>query len=147
ILYTQDEGGNELNHLHVREIDGKVRDLTPGAKVKAMFVAWSGDLGSFYAATNERDPLYFDLYRHDAANYERTLVFKNTAGYTPGVVSRDGRWLALTKIRNNADNDIYLWDAQTPEKEPVKITPHEGDIEFGVQTFSPDSSTLYFASN
>jgi hypothetical protein len=29
ILYTQDEGGNELNHLYVPETDGKVRDLTP----------------------------------------------------------------------------------------------------------------------
>src|SRR5207302_3617168 len=32
-------------------------------------------------------------------------------------------------------------------KEPVKITPHDGDVEHEVQTFSPDSATLYFASN
>src|SRR5262249_24319843 len=42
ILYTQDEGGNELNHLYVRETDGKVRDLTPGKNLKAMFGGWSG---------------------------------------------------------------------------------------------------------
>ena len=30
VLYTFDEGGNELNHLHVRETDGTGRDLTPG---------------------------------------------------------------------------------------------------------------------
>src|SRR5205814_9554709 len=90
---------------------------------------------------------YFDLYRSDAGNYELTLVFKNTAGYTLGVVSRDGRWLALVKIRNNADNDIFLWDTQTPAKEPVKITPHGGDVEHSVETFSPDSAMLYFASN
>jgi len=147
ILYTEDEGGNELNHLYVREVDGKVRDLTPGQKLKAMFVGWSGDLGTFYAATNERDSRYFDLYRYDAGNYERALVFKNTDGYTPGVISRDGRWLALVKVRTNADNDIFLWDAQTPAMEPVKITPHDGDVEYEVQTFSPDSATLYFASN
>jgi dipeptidyl aminopeptidase/acylaminoacyl peptidase len=147
ILYTEDEGGNELNHLYAREVDGKVRDLTPGQKLKAMFVGWSGDLGTFYAATNERDSHYFDLYRYDAGNYERALVFKNSDGYTPGVISRDGRWLALVKVRNNADNDIFLWDSQTPAKEPVKITPHDGDVEHEVQTFSPDSATLYFASN
>src|SRR5436309_12398437 len=28
VIYTQDEGGNELNHVYVREADGKVRDLT-----------------------------------------------------------------------------------------------------------------------
>jgi dipeptidyl aminopeptidase/acylaminoacyl peptidase len=147
ILSTQDEGGNELNHLYVRESDGKVRDLTPGQKLKAMFVGWSGDLGHFYAATNERDSHYFDLYRYDTGTYERSLVFKNTAGYMPGAVSRDGRWLALTKIRNNADNDLFLWDATMPAKEPVKITPHQGDVEHAIETFSPDSSTLYFGSN
>jgi Tol biopolymer transport system component len=108
ILYTQDEGGNELNHLYIRETGGKIRDLTPGQKLKAMFAGWSGDLASFYVETNERDARYFDLYRYDAGNYERTLLFKNTGGYTPGVVSRDGRWLALLKVRNNADNDIFL---------------------------------------
>ena len=29
-LYTRDQGGNELNHLYVRERDGSERDLTPG---------------------------------------------------------------------------------------------------------------------
>lgn len=147
ILYTQDEGGNELNHLYVRETDGKVRDLTPGQKLKAFFLGWSGDLDSFYVATNERDARYFDLYRYHAGNYERTLLFKNTTGYTPGAISRDGRWLALMKVRNNADNDIFVWDAEKPAQEPVKITPHQGDIEHRVETFSPDSSTLYFGSN
>src|SRR5207302_4379768 len=55
ILYTQDEGGNELNHLYVREADGQVRDLTPGKGLKAMLAGWSDDLKRFYALTNERD--------------------------------------------------------------------------------------------
>jgi dipeptidyl aminopeptidase/acylaminoacyl peptidase len=147
ILYTRDEGGNELNHLYVREIDGKDRDLTPGQKLKAMFLGWSGDLTHFYAGTNERDPQYFDLYRYDASNYERTLVFKNTTGYALGMISRDGRWVALLKIRNNADNDVFLWDALQAAKEPVKITQHQGDVDHSPQTFSPDSATLYFGSN
>src|SRR5687767_9492521 len=33
VLYTSDEGGNELSHLYVRELDGTRRDLTPGPKV------------------------------------------------------------------------------------------------------------------
>src|SRR5262245_25196404 len=43
-LVTQDEGGNELNHVYVREADGTLRDLTPGRGLKANFVGWSGDL-------------------------------------------------------------------------------------------------------
>src|SRR5262245_39350244 len=37
ILFTRDQGGNELDHLYVRETDGQERDLTPGEKLKATF--------------------------------------------------------------------------------------------------------------
>jgi len=147
LLYTQDEGGNELNHIYVRETDGKVRDLTPGSNLKAMFAGWSGDLKSFYVLTNERDRGFFDCYRYDATTYERTLFFKNTGGFGSVDVSRDGQHVALLKTKSNTDNDIYLWSAAQPEKEPWKITPHEGEVEHGVQAFSPDSKLLYYGSN
>lgn len=147
ILVTQDEGGNELNHLYVRELDGTLRDLTPGKGLKASFAGWSGDLNHFYVTTNERDKNYFDLYRYDTKNYDRKLLFKNTGGFGQLDVSRDGRRVALLKVRNNSDNDIYLWNADQPDKDPVKITKHEGDVEHGVQGFSPDSKHLYFSSN
>ena len=35
ILFEADKGGNEINHLYVRELSGETRDLTPGDKVKA----------------------------------------------------------------------------------------------------------------
>ncbi len=147
ILDTHDEGGNELNHLYVRQTDGKVRDLTPGEKVKASFDGWADDLKHFYVVTNERDPKFFDAYRYDADSYERTLLFKNTGGFGTPVVSRDGRHVALTRTRTNADNDIYLWDADHPDADPVRITPHEGDIQYSIDTFSPDSKVLYYGSN
>jgi dipeptidyl aminopeptidase/acylaminoacyl peptidase len=147
ILYSQDEGGNELNHLHVRAIDAAARDLTPGKGVKAEFAGWSGDLKSFHVLTNERDKAFFDLYRYDAGNYGRNLVFKNTGGFGQIEISRDGRRVALLKTKSNADNDLYLWDPELPEQEPVRITPHEGDIEHGLHSFTPDSRELYYSSN
>ncbi len=147
ILVTQDEGGNELNHVYVRETDGKLHDLTPGKGLKASFAGWSGDLKHFYVTSNERDKQFFDLYRYDADKYGRRLLFKNTGGFGQVEVSRDGRRVALLKTRTNTDNDIYLWDPEHPDKEPVKITAHEGDIEHNIQTFTPDSKQLYYASN
>ena len=84
VLFTRDQGGNELNHLYVRTPDGQERDLTPGAKLKAQFSGWAPDGSAFYVGTNERDPRYFDLYRYDAKTYERTLLYKNEQGYFPG---------------------------------------------------------------
>src|SRR5262245_36010198 len=64
MLYTSDQGGNELDHLYAREANGDVVDLTPGEKLKASFLGWSGDGKTFFALTNERDPKFFDLYRY-----------------------------------------------------------------------------------
>lgn len=146
-LYTADQGGNELNHVYVRETDGSVRDLTPGDELKAIFGGWSGDRNSFWILTNERDPRYFDLYRYEVDSYERELVMKNEEGWMPGDISLDGRWVALDKPRTNADSDIYIWDAQAPETAPVHITAHEGDVLHSSLTFSPDSTRFYYATN
>src|ERR1043166_8692689 len=76
ILLTYDQGGNENNHLYVRTPDGALKDITPGPKLKAQFIGWTYDDKGFYAATNERDPHFFDIYRYDAGDYARTLVYK-----------------------------------------------------------------------
>ena len=146
-LYTADQGGNELNHLYVREHDGSVRDLTPGDELKAMFGGWSGDRESFTVLTNERDRRYFDLYRYNVDGYERELVLKNEDGWMPGSVSRDGRWVSLDKARNNADSDIYIWDAENPDAPPVHVTQHEGNVQHVSVTFSPDSTKFYYGTD
>jgi Tol biopolymer transport system component len=69
VLFTRDQAGNELNHLFVRELDGRERDLTPGEKLRAQFRGFSPDGAGFFVTTNERDPRFFDLYRYDAKTY------------------------------------------------------------------------------
>ena len=109
-LVTRDQGGNELNHLYVIEADGSERDLTPGDKLKAIFVGFSHDGSAFYVQTNERDPKFFDLYRYAAKDYARERLFENTEGLEIGPISPDERWLALGKMRTTNDNDLYLVD-------------------------------------
>src|SRR5690606_37653776 len=72
-LFSADQGGNELTHIWVAELDGTVKDLTPGDTLKAMFLGWSKDKTAFYVTTNERDPKNFDLYRYTTDGYKRTL--------------------------------------------------------------------------
>jgi dipeptidyl aminopeptidase/acylaminoacyl peptidase len=144
-LYTRDQGGNELHHLYVREKDGSERDLTPGDKLKASFSGWSGDKKSFFVMTNERDPKFFDLYRYDTGTYERKLLYKNESGYQPEAISRDGRWLALSKPISTADNDLFVHDVV--KNETKKISEHKGRSEFGAQDFDPQSRWLYYTTN
>ena len=145
VLSTRDQGGNELNHLYVRELDGKERDLTPGEKLKAEFDGWNGDRTAFWVETNERDPKFFDLYRYDAKSYERTMVYKNEAGYDIAAIAPDGKRVALGKTNGTSDSDIYLWSAAT--KEAKNITPHQGMAENTPQDFDPATDALYYLSN
>jgi dipeptidyl aminopeptidase/acylaminoacyl peptidase len=145
ILYTHDQGGNELNHLYVRETDGQERDLTPGEKLKAVFDGWTGDRTAFWVETNERDARYFDLYRYDAKTYERRLVYKNETGLDVVAISPDGKWVALIKPKGTSDSDIYLRNAATGEAK--LITAHEGQADNTPQDFDPTSGALYYLSN
>lgn len=150
VLFTADEGGNELNHLYVREPDGATTDLTPGENLKAQFVRWSGDGSRFWVQTNERNPQFFDLYEYETEGYGRELIYQNDTGMTVSDVSRDGRWLALSKVNNNADSDIYVIDLASEDPEPRLITPRQTSDDFimhRVASFTPDGTTLLFLSN
>jgi dipeptidyl aminopeptidase/acylaminoacyl peptidase len=145
ILYSSDQGGNELSHLYVRTPDGKTRDLTPGAKLKAQFAGWSGDDRSFFVQTNERDERFFDLYEYATSAYARKLLYRNTEGYDLGPVSRDRRYLALGRPRTSNDADIFLHDRQAGTT--VHITQHTGNINYSSQDFAPDGSKLLITSD
>ena len=147
VLLTADEGGNELNHLYVRNLDGTITDLTPGENLKARFIGWAQDNGGFFAATNERDPRAFDMYRYDVESYERVRVFENTDALGLRDISSDGRWLALSKPHSSADSDLYLLDLQADGARPELITPHEGAISHGVFGFNPDNTGLVYGTD
>jgi dipeptidyl aminopeptidase/acylaminoacyl peptidase len=145
ILFTRDQGGNELNHLYVLTADGKERDLTPGDKLKAGFEGWAADGSAFFVSSNERDARYFDIYRYDAKTYERTLLYKNEHGYFPDAVSEDGRWVSMTRVNTTNDSDIYLWRADT--NAVTHVTPHRGDSQHFPASFDPASRHLYYLTN
>jgi len=146
VLYSQDTGGNELDHLYVLDA-GTAKDLTPGDKLKARFIGFSADQTWFWVATNERDPKSFDLYRYAAKDYHRELIFTNTEAWNVADVSGDGRWLALGKPKNNADSSIYLLDLKKPKAAPKLITAHKGDIQHEPFGFAPGSKALWYGTD
>jgi dipeptidyl aminopeptidase/acylaminoacyl peptidase len=145
ILFTRDHGGNENNHVFVREPDGAEKDLTPGDKLKASFAGWRPDGNAFYVSTNERDPRFFDLYRYDAKTYARTMMYKNESGFNISAISRDEKWLALQKTITTSDSDIYLYSIAT--RASKNITPHTAPASFSASTFDPASKRLFFTTN
>jgi dipeptidyl aminopeptidase/acylaminoacyl peptidase len=149
VLVGADQGGNELDHVYVRERDGALRDLTPGENLKADFLAWRGDGRAFWLTSNERDPQVFDVYEYDAASYARRLVFQNP-GMEIADISSDGRWIALVQPRTSADSNVYLVDLRARTRrarEPRLITQHTGNIAYGVYEFTPDNAALIYATD
>lgn len=144
LLYTADQGGNELNHIYVREADGSVRDLTPGTRLKASFAGFAHDKKSFFVASNERDPKFFDLYEYQSDTYQRSLFFKNEMGLFPGAISRDKRYVAMGKPNTTSDSDIYLVDRATGKFR--NLTAHEGVESNDAAAFMPDGSLLLLSN-
>lgn len=146
VLFTFDEGGNELNHVLVRETDGTVRDLTPGEELKAGFLGWSDDGAYFYLLSTERNQADFDVWRYAADGYSREMIFENS-GFQVSEISGDGRWLALDKPRTSADSDIYVVDLNSDNAEPQLITAHQGNVSHGTYLIAPNNRSLVYATN
>ena len=145
ILYTHDRGGDENSHLFVRTLDDTEKDLTPGEKTKARFGGWARDLKSFYLLTNERDPKFFDIYRVDAQNYQRTLLYKDEVGYLFNGVSDNDKWISFTKVNTTSDSDIYLYDMTA--KQMRLVSAHQGTADYEPQGFDRSSRSLYYLTN
>lgn len=144
-IYTYDQGGNENSHLYMMGADGKETDLTPGEKTKANFLGWSHDKKTFFVSTNERDPRFFDIYEMSTADFKRTLLYQDNAGYQVGAISNDKKYIAFAKPNTTIDADIYLYNVAT--KELKNITQHQGDVNQSPQTFDINSHYLYYLTD
>lgn len=146
-LFTRDSGGNEIYHLFVSDDVGE-HDLVPDPKARAQFLAFKEDGSAFYVLTNERDPKLMDLYRYDASSYQRQRLFNNDGAFSVGAISRDGRFLALSKVNNNADADLYLVDLESLDKTPALIGDLPGETaNYNALTFGPEGKMLYFSTD
>lgn len=146
VLYSIDQGGNELTHLYVQSPGGQARDLTPGDKLKAQFGHWSLDGRSFFFTANERDPRFFDVYEMPLDSFERKLLFTNEAGLLFGAASPDRRLLAFDRTRTETDVDIYLYDRETGKLSALLESP-DSVVANKVQTFSPDGRSLFYTTD
>ncbi|WP_258183113.1 S9 family peptidase [Enhygromyxa salina] len=146
-LFAADGGGDELNHLFVGEKGKEAIDITPGEGFRADFGNWTADKSGFFVSSNERDPKSFDIYLYDAKTLERKMIFKNEGGVLPAAIDPNLRWLAVDKLVDNADSNIYLIDLHKKKPKQVLITEHAGKVELRASHFSRDGKTLYYSTN
>lgn len=82
--------------------------------------------------------LFGTLDLHDSQGEFREKLM-GLDGYTTGLTSPDGKWIAITNDGLRANSNIHLWNTQTRKMEAILQTKQHGQL-----AFSPDSSRLIF---
>lgn len=150
-LFIQDCEGDELFHLWVQEENSKIKDITPGAGIKAKFLQWSEDEKHFWVLHNQRDPKSFDVYCYQSKDYHSKIIFKNEETLTIRAISANGRWLACEKEHNSRSNSLLLYDLGKEKQTEINTlgacTSGSSTVRFKVLCFSPDSKKIFYTSN
>jgi len=89
ILYSGDQGGNELNHIYLLNEDGTSTDMTPGEQEKATFRGWSEDKEYMYFESNVRNPQFFDMYKMKIGEWKPMMLYENNEGLNLADISDD----------------------------------------------------------
>lgn len=149
ILFTADQGGNENNHLYVRNTDGSVMDLTPFPGSKSGYFGMSRDEERLYFASNKRDARYFDLYMVPVADLEAepTLVFENNSGFQLGDLSPNEQYLTLSQSITRDISKMYIVDLSAKKPTLRLLSPEGAEANYSSAFFSLDNETLYFISD
>ncbi|MBL7846432.1 MAG: S9 family peptidase [Cyclobacteriaceae bacterium] len=150
VVYTSDQGGNEINHLYVRNVDGSVIDLIQDSTAKAAFAGWSYNKKLMYYLSNSRDKKFFDLYNVQVQAgeknvYPSTLLYRNEKGLNPEVISNDDRYIALSESITTNNSNMYLLDTQSGQAK--LLSKHDGDVQFNPQYFSLDGKKLFYTTD
>ena len=144
-IYSADQGGNENDHLYLRQPDGTVKDLTPGEKEKAMFYGWNKAKNNLYYASNKRDTRFFDLYKMDTTKWSASLIYKNDSNLNVGAIAYNEQYLLLTKSVTTDKNEMYLYDVA--KKELKKISNDAEEATYNPQGFELSDSSFYYLTN
>ncbi|MEO7835398.1 MAG: S9 family peptidase [Ginsengibacter sp.] len=143
-LYASDQGGNENDHIYLQRDGDTARDLTPWPESKNSINDWSGDKKSILITSNRRDPRYFDLWKADTADWNFKLLYQNDSGYNVDGVSKDERFIGLTKDISTDKNELYLLDRKNNS---MKKISNDNDATWNISAFEKNDSILYYITN
>ncbi|ANY09723.1 peptidase [Pseudonocardia sp. HH130630-07] len=146
LLYLQDTGGDENNHVfRVDLASGEITDLTPFDGARVLGIEQPLDRpGTALVHLNARDHALFDLHEIDVASGELTLLAENPGNVGGWMRAADGELLAHTATETG-DTVLSRWNDGAPRE----ITTMSGDdFPAGVAPFqlTPDRTAVWTAS-
>ncbi|HET6510787.1 MAG TPA: S9 family peptidase [Candidatus Kapabacteria bacterium] len=147
LLYLQDSGGDENDHLYIADVTGThhAKDLTPFMGVKVQIVDQLEDLDDeLLISLNQRDPQFFDVFRVNLATGELTMVLENSGGFVDYFADHDGK-LRIAIATDGVNNTILYRENEQDDLKPIITTSFRETLV--PQLFTFDNKKLYAASN
>lgn len=143
ILYTSDQGGNEIDHIYLKNEKGEVTDLTPDEGAISSFLDWSKDKKSFFYTSNKRDKRFFDMYEMDISKFQSKMIYQNDSGYQLSIISGNKNIVSLLKPITTSVSELYLYKIDT--KETIKIS--KDGASYDTADFSLDNQSFYYLTD
>jgi dipeptidyl aminopeptidase/acylaminoacyl peptidase len=146
ILYEKDFGGDENFHVVAVDVKSdKVRDLTPGEKLRASIVdILYDDPNHILVSHNRRDARVFDVYRVDVHSGKETLVARNPGDIVGWMTDHAGK--LRVAFRTEGLNTSVLYRAnEAAAFKPLIKTDYKTEVEPAF--FTADNHKLYAISN
>ncbi|MDB4304046.1 alpha/beta fold hydrolase, partial [Desulfosarcina sp.] len=144
-LYSADKGGNEISHIYLQNEDGSSMDLTPEEEARSSFYGWARDKKSFFFANNKRNPQFMDIYEMELGGFTSEMIYENNEGLDVEAISKNKRFLALTQSITTSNNEMYLFDRETNERNHISL--HDGNAQYSPQYFDLANENLYYLTN
>ena len=136
-LFRRTEGG--LEHLYVRELDGRETDLSPGKASR--FKGWNADGSSFLLDEDQRGSGVDNLYEVSTKpGYARKFVIQNTPKTPFAFASPDRRYLVTTRIPFDLCREVHIKDTKTDQNRDL-ISGEAQTLHLPLD-FTPDGSHM-----
>ena len=144
-IYHHDEGGDENSHLYISAVgDTASTDITPWGKSQNNFFGWNEAKNAIYVMSNHRDPRYFDIWKLDTATWKPVLFFQNDSAWTPALISKSERYIALTKEISTDKNEMYLIDRSNIT---MKRISNDNEANWFPAAIEKSDSIFYYTTN
>ncbi len=144
VLYSADQGGNELAHIYLLRGDSTT-DLTPGETERADFLSWSADHTVMYYISNKRNEEMMDVYKMRLDDWTSTLVFQNDEAYEIVDLSWDEKMISLAKPVTTSENQLFLREIASGKMTELSDSTAPGSVVGS--GFSKDGTHYYYLTN
>lgn len=144
ILYSADQGGNELSHIYFLHGDSAT-DLTPDTSSRAEFLAFNPARNGFYYSSNQRNPQTFDLYKMSSMDWKPVLLYQNDDAMEVSDLSYDEKMVSLARPITTSENELYIRDIASGKMTAIHDSAAPGN--YLGSGFSKDGQHFYYLTN